>query len=267
VESIAELLIRTAACARRFLENDSRDEIARFILSRQNSDGGFRGKGAESDLYYTVFAAAGLKALGRPVPVFRLWNYVRRFGTGDELDLVHLVCLIQLRSAFPMFGRTRRHFFQSLETRRAESAYDLFLKQLAGDRLGVARLPAAPRPISLTDPTPVLAAALIVSRAPDQAAVNTLLNRVCRSGGFAATDQLNSADLLSTATALFALRTCRADLDPVRPCLEFVESLWRDSGGFVGHAADEIEDVEYTFYALLSIGCLTAKQGGVFASE
>jgi prenyltransferase beta subunit len=257
MESIADRLIRTAVCARRFLENDSRDETARFILSRRNSDGGFRGKGAESDLYYTVFAAAGLKALGRPVPVFRLWNYVRRIGTGEELDLVHLVCLIQLRSAFPMSGKTRRHFFQTLEHCRAESAYDLFLKQLAGDRLGVARLPAAPRPVSLTDPTPVLAAAVIVSRAPDQAAIKVLLNRACRSGGFAATDQLNTADLLSTATALFALRTCRADLDPVRrPCLEFVESLWRDSGGFAGHAADEIEDVEYTFYALLSIGCL-----------
>jgi prenyltransferase beta subunit len=257
MESIADRLIRTARCSRRFLENDSRDEIARFILSRQNSDGGFRGKGAESDLYYTFFAVAGLKALGRPVPVFRLWNYVRRFGTGEELDLVHLVCLIQLRSAFPMFGKTRRRFFQSLETRRVESAYDLFLKQLAGDCLGVARLPAAPRRGSLTDPTPVLAAAVIVSRAPDQAAIKGLLSRVCRSGGFAATDQLNSADLLSTATALFALRTCRADLYPVRrSCLEFIESLWRDSGGFAGHAADEIEDVEYTFYALLSIGCL-----------
>ena len=264
MESIAELLIRTAGCSRRFLENDSRDEIARFIRSRQKSVGGFRGKGAESDLYYTVFAAAGLKALGRPVPVFRLWNYVRRFGAGDGLDLVHLVCLIQLRSAFPMSGKTRRHFFQSLEHCRAESAYDLFLKQLAGDRLGIARLPAAPRPGSLTDPTPVLAAAVIVGRVPDSAAIKVLLNRVCRSGGFAATDQLNSADLLSTATALFALRKCRAGFDPVRPCLEFVESLWRDSGGFAGHAADEIEDVEYTFYALLSIGCLTAKQRILF---
>lgn len=69
-------------------------------------------------------------------------------------------------------------------------------------------------------------------------------------------EQLNTADLLSTATALFALRKCRADFDPVRPCLEFVESLWRDSGGFAGHAADDIEDVEHTFYARLSIDCL-----------
>ena len=257
MESVADRLTRTALCARRFLEKKSRDQVARFILSRQNPDGGFRGKSAESDLYYTVFAAAGLKALGAPVPALRLWKYVRRFGTGEDLDLVHLFCLIRLRTAFPMLGKTRRHFFQTLEDCRANSAYDLFLKQLAGDCLGIARLPVAPRPISLADPTPSLAAAVIINRPADQTAAEALLRRVGRNGGFAATEHLPAADLLSTATALFALRTLNTDFDSIRrPCLEFVESLWRDSGGFAGHVTDEFEDVEYTFYALLSIGCL-----------
>jgi prenyltransferase beta subunit len=257
MDSLADRLIRTAGLSRRFLEKASRAQTVRFILSRQNPDGGFRGKSAESDLYYTVFAAAGLKALGAPVPALKLWKYVRSFGAGEELDLVHLCCLIPLRSAFPMFGKTRRRFFQTLETRSAETAYDLFLKQLAGDRLGLARLPAAPRPTVLTDPTPSLAAAIIANRSADKAAAKVLLARFCSSGGFAATDRLNIADLLSTATALFALRNLHADLDLIRrPCLEFVESLWRDSGGFAGHPTDEFEDVEYTFYALLSIGCL-----------
>jgi prenyltransferase beta subunit len=257
MDSTADRLIRTASAARVFLEKESRDQVARFILSRQNPDGGFQGKSAASDLYYSFFAAAGIKALGKPVPALRLWKYVRSFGLGEELDLVHLSCLIRLRTAFPMFGKTRRHFFQALEKRPAESAYDLFLKLLASDSLGIARLPSAARPVSLTDPTPALAAAVIVHRSADKSASGILLNRFCRSGGFSATDQLNTADLLSTATALFALRTLHADLDPVRrPCLEFIESLWRDSGGFAGHVTDEVEDVEYTFYALLSVGCL-----------
>jgi len=41
MESTADRLIRTAAAARGFLEKDSRDQVARFILSRQNPDGGF----------------------------------------------------------------------------------------------------------------------------------------------------------------------------------------------------------------------------------
>ncbi len=257
MESLADRLIHAAACSRRFLEQESRSQIARFILSRQNSDGGFRGKSAESDLYYTVFAAAGLKALGWRIPAWSLWKYIRQFGSGEELDLVHLFCLIRLRAAFPMTGKTRRQLFRNMEELPADSAYDFFLKQLSGDCLGIARLPVAPRPVSLTDPTPNLAAAIVVNRTEGKVAAGVLLNRICSSGGFAATDQLNSADLLSTATALFALRILHADLDPVRrPCMEFIESLWRDSGGFAGHVTDEFEDVEYTFYALLSIGCL-----------
>ena len=257
MQSLADRLIRTAACSRRFLEKESRGEIARFILSRQNPDGGFRGKSAESDLYYTVFAAAGLQALGRRIPAWPLWRYIRQFGSGEELDLVHLFCLIRLRAAFPLTGKTRRQLFRNMEELPAKSSYDFFLKQLAGDCLSVSRLPVAPRSISLTDPTPNLAAAVIVNRPEGKVAAGVLFNRVCRSGGFAATDQLNSADLLSTATALFALRILHADLNTVRrPCMEFVESLWRDSGGFAGHVTDEFEDVEYTFYALLSLGCL-----------
>lgn len=255
--ALADRLTRTAAGARGFLERKSRRHVAGFILSRQNLDGGFRGKSAESDLYYTLFAIAGLKALGAPIPVWRLWNYLRRFGAGEQLDLVHLSCLIRLRTAFPMIGKTRRKFFQTLENKPVESAYEFFLKQIAGDSLGVARLPSAPRPVDLSCPTPGLAAAVIVNPQPEPAAAKVLFNRICPSGGFAATDHLGAADLLSTATALFALRTLNADLDLIRrPCLSYIETLWRDSGGFAGHVADEIEDVEYTFYALLSIGCL-----------
>lgn len=257
MHSLADRLSRTAAGARGFLEWKSRRHVARFILSRQNSDGGFRGKSAESDLYYTLFAIAGLKALGAPIPAWRLWNFLRKFGDGHTLDLVHLSCLIRLRTAFPMTGKTRRNLFQTLENKPAESAYDHFLKQLAGDGLGNARLPVAPQPVMLSDPTPNLAAAVIVHPPQDQSAVRALFARVCPSGGFAANDYLGTADLLSTATALFALRTLRADMDVIRrPCLSYIETLWRDSGGFSGHVADEFEDVEYTFYALLSIGCL-----------
>jgi prenyltransferase beta subunit len=257
MNSLADRLTRTASGARGFLKGKSRRQVARFIFSKQNSDGGFRGKSVESDLYYTMFAVAGLKALGAPIPVWRLWKYLRQFADGEKLDLVHLTCLIRLRTAFPMTGKTRRRFFRTLETRRAESAYDLFLKQLAGDCLGAARLPSAPRPISFSDPTPNLAAAVLVNPLPDQAVAKILFDRICPSGGFSATDYLGTADLLSTATALLALRTLRADIDLIRrPCLEYIETLWRDSGGFAGHVADELEDVEYTFYALLSIGCL-----------
>ena len=66
-------------------------------------------------------------------------------------------------------------------------------------------------------------------------------------------------DLLSTATALHALAGMQVPLAGLRePCLDFVDSLWTNRGGFYGHWSDDAIDTEYTYYALLSIGHLTA---------
>ncbi len=257
MEPISDRLIRSAACSRRFLEGDSLSKIAHFILSRKNRDGGFRGRGAESDLYYTVFAVASLKALGYPVPALAIWKYVRSFGSGDQLDLIHLVCLIRLRTAFPMLGITRSRLLRRLENHSADSAYDLFLKLLAEDYLGDADCPDEPLLVPPTDPTPSLAAAVLVNRQTDDRTQEALLDRFVESGGVAPTGGIAEPDLLSTGTAIFALTSMGTNLDAVQqPCFKYVESLWRESGGFSGHVADEFEDVEYTFYALLTIGCL-----------
>ena len=253
MESLSDRLLQSAACSRRFLEEDSRDKMADFILARQNPDGGFRGRDMVSDLYYTVFSVAALKALGNPVPLFKVWKYVRSFGMGDGLDLVHLTCLVQMRTAFPIWGTTRRRLFKRLEKHRAESAYDHFLKLLVEEGSGQDDSVQ----VSLDAPTTQLAAAVLVNRLKDKAIEEALLSRFAESGGFAPTDKMDVPDLLSTATALFALVSMGTNLDSIQqPCLKYAESLWRDSGGFSGHVADEFEDVEYTFYALLTIGCL-----------
>ncbi len=65
-------------------------------------------------------------------------------------------------------------------------------------------------------------------------------------------------DLLSTATALHALAGLQVPFDSVREaCLDFVDSLWTNSGAFYGHWHDEFLDVEYTYYALLALGHLS----------
>ena len=257
MQSFTDRLIQSAAASRAFLDRNSRLKVTDFVLSRQNPDGGFRGRGSDSDLYYTVFAAASLKALGHPVPAFRIWKYCRSFGLGEELDLAHLVCLIRLRMAFPMRRRTRRRLSEQLQKHSAASAYGLFLKLLAGDDPGAADAAHEERAVSPGDPTTTLAASLVVHRQNEDETAGILLTRAAVSGGFKPTDQIEVPDLLSTATALFALTTAGIALDEIQvPCFQFVESLWRDSGGFAGHCDDAFEDAEYTFYALLAIGCL-----------
>jgi prenyltransferase beta subunit len=253
MKSLSDRLLQTAACSRTFLEKASRDKITNFILEQQNADGGFRGRGAESDLYYTVFAVASLRALGATIPAFRIWKYARSFGMGRDLDLVHLVCLIRIRTVFPMLGASRRRLLRGLQRFESETAYMLFLKLFAD--VFQHAVPSDPLKIQLADPTPNLAAALMIENRSDVAAA--LLERTIETGGFAPSDMIKQPDLLSTATALFALICRGANLDDIqKPCILYVESLWGERGGFSGHVADEYEDVEYTFYALLSIGSL-----------
>jgi prenyltransferase beta subunit len=257
VPRLVNKLMRSAALSRTYLDKGSRSEIAHFIRSRWNKDGGVRGRDERSDMYYTVFAVICLHSLGRRFPYFRLWKYVRSFGAGESLDLIHLFCLIRLRSLFPMSGKRRNQFVTAIGNKKPESAYDMFFKVVMAEYLGGDHLPEIHLSINPSDPTTNIAAAVVVNQQPDLEAEQTLMDRYCKTGGFCAGASVVVPDLLSTATTLFALTTMNVNLDSIRqPCFEFVESLWRDSGGFAGHASDQFEDPEYTYYALLSIGCL-----------
>jgi prenyltransferase beta subunit len=106
------------------------------------------------------------------------------------------------------------------------------------------------------------AAAVLVLRhlggAPDRNAGVWLLDRCHPRGGFFASSTTPVPDLLSTATALHALSTLHLPLGGLRePCLDFVDSLWTNRGGFFGTWADDEADCEYTYYALLALGHLS----------
>lgn len=92
----------------------------------------------------------------------------------------------------------------------------------------------------------------------DAAAIAALQRCTAPSGGFFAFAGAPVPDLLSTATSLLALRSAGIRHASTSLHESFIESLWQDGGGFCGHAADHRQpDVEYTFYALLALGCCT----------
>src|SRR5258708_5423283 len=85
-----------------------------------------------------------------------------------------------------------------------------------------------------------------------------LLQRQHASGGFFAAPAAPIPDLLSTSTALHALVSVHAPLEPLREiALDFLDSLWTTRGGFVGSWADDVLDCEYTYYGLLALGHLS----------
>jgi len=84
-----------------------------------------------------------------------------------------------------------------------------------------------------------------------------LLARCHQQGGFLAMPNAPLPDLLSTANALHALAGLQVPLDRIKePCLDFIDTLWTNAGGFHGHWGDDALDCEYTFYGLLALGHL-----------
>jgi len=76
---------------------DSVDAVREFLRCHLCDDGGFQGRDGKSDLYYTVFGLEASLALDVKLPFERVVSYLRGFGTGQSLDLVHLASLVRCR--------------------------------------------------------------------------------------------------------------------------------------------------------------------------
>jgi hypothetical protein len=116
-----------------------------------------------------------------------------------------------------------------------------------------------PAPASSTNATAAAVTALSQFHIqPSGAAGDWLLARRHREGGFCAGPGVPMPDLLSTATSLHALAALERPLGEFREtCLDFIDTLWSNEGGFHGHWADDTLDCEYTYYGLLALGHLS----------
>ena len=289
-------LLNKTACALRVFGDEAVTDIADFVCSQLTAEGGFRGKTGDADLYYSVFGTACLRVLRRPLAAPTLTSYLEGFGTGDGLDLVHLSCLARCHGQLPGGGvRVRDGILgrvasfragdggYAFETRAAGSeVYAGFLACLAYESLGVALPDGAALVDSVSNArtgdgfygregaagsVPVTAAAVVLledngAQVGDKAGA-WLVAQARSGGGFGAGPEAPGADLLSTATALYALcclgKTCAA---AAARHASFVEGLWDGSGGFRGHPLGGSPDCEHTFYGLLASGCLADTMAG-----
>lgn len=291
-------MVLTAGRAGVWMQAGGAAVIERYVRGQLQSDGGFRGRSPASDLYYTVFGLSCLAALNGALPVSEVRRYLESLGGGDSLDFVHLAsgarCWAAL-SESPSTDRGRA-LLRRMEAYRAAdggyhhlevcaphgTVYGGFLAFLAYAEVGC-DMPepgtllsgirslrtgdggyanAADMAVSTTTAT---AAALLLQQwiegQGEEAAIQALLACECPSGGYLAFNGAPGSDLLSTATALYALTRAGRPPRSVEPHAEFVESLWADNGGFCGHPADPTTDCEYTFYALLALGSCVGRQG------
>ena len=255
-----------------------REKLALFVTARQLSNGGFRGRSAESDLYFSMFGAECAALLDAPVDWRRLQTYLRPFGAGNELDAVHCACLLrcwvtasptQVSLIAPLIGRLVKfqttgiytRFITELACDTAKSACpDAFFRCAIPPGESTAEL--LPDEDSLNQlATPEVAAVILLflhdGRTGDElmAPLKNLVRRVAPQGGFAATLQAPAGDLLSTAVALLALAASGTLNDTVRDsALAFVERCW--NGEAFESGLGDPPDLEYGFYGLLALGCV-----------
>ena len=288
-------LLQVARLAPRLLA-DSTELVRDFFRRQITAEGGGRDRAGQPDLYYTIFALAGMQALDVPLPVAAVESYLRRFGGGESLDFVHVSALARCWASIGLermpdnLGAT---LLRRIEAFRKDdggyegdrnaahgTAYGAFVALGAYQDLGhrpphLLKLIQALKRLETPDGAwsnvagakfgslNATAGAVILIRHlgfPVNAEVaNWLLAQAHPQGGFIAVPGAPLPDLLSTATALHALAALDVRLSSGRHerCLDFVDSLWTaGEGGFHGHWADEYVDAEYTYYGLLALGHL-----------
>jgi hypothetical protein len=273
------------------ITDDSRQRILHFIKSRQLECGGFCGRSSTADLYYTFFAMSIIAAMDGDINIESLAHYLDLSGRGENLDFIHLACLIRCRAIMgdagsgiimeqcrllEQFRSDDGGYQQSGKGALSGSVYACFIAWLtykdAGEEMpNYTGLDSCLQSFKLNDgsyandlsvksgSTTATAAAVVllselgVSTGDDT--VVQLLSRAVAGGGFIAGDDAPIPDLLSTATALYAIKRAGHDIGvDIDVHHNYVASLWNEDGGFAGNTLDSESDCEYTYYALLALG-------------
>ena len=272
----------TASLSRSKLQlGGSTQLIVDFLKSNINPDGGFKGRSDKSDLYYTVFGTEALAALGGSVDNERTLSYLDTFTDLDKLDLIHLASLVRCYanlSQGAIENSLRERLVNALERFRSEvnTVYDCFIVLGAYQDLGV-DLPDKDRLIKCiaqlsvdsggftnnpsihTGSTNATAAAMItlheLGEKIDNKHADWLISQCTNTGGFTAAPAAPMPDLLSTATALHALKVTGFDTESIKEkTLNFIDTLWTKQGSFYANWAEKTLDCEYTYYGLLALG-------------
>jgi prenyltransferase beta subunit len=267
------------------------DKTVEYIASLQNPDGGFRGRTYKSDLYYTVFAIDILLAAKADFDRDKLIGYLQGLKS-DNLDFIHLCCLIRSAATMSILEDSLKlrlmeqlkqylcsdGLYHHVQAGQNASVYGTFMAFSAAQDLNVTLVEPATLMSKLdkfrhpngsykneygqgVGTLPSTAAAMVMQsqlQMPvDKKTTDWVLDCITEEDGFAVSPRMPVADLLSTATALQALRLAKADITPIKEqCRPFVASLLQNNGGFCAISFDPAVDVEYTFYGLLAMGNL-----------
>ncbi len=271
------------------LNTEAIHTIAGFVESQRTEEDAFMDKGGKADLYYTLFGWMLCYILGIRLDSGKMTAYLAKQDK-EKLDLIHYAAYMRcLLIQQVMIKRKAGLLLQSFFTKevRALDEFDgvphndlyapytqfirLSLLEDTGNRikhkkqdmelLASYRLPDGGfmnTRDGVTATTNATVAALAVQGQligyKENEDIFYLRDLQEKSGGFAAAKASPVPDLLSTATALFTLKSY--GVLPNYPARDFIEAHWMDTGGFAATLLEDRSDVEYTFYGLLALGAI-----------
>lgn len=229
--------------------------VRQGVLAHLQADGGFRGRGGGSDAWYTAFALRCLELTGGiPAPVAaaaRTW-LARQPAAIDHRAQLDRVTIAVLTGAPPP---------RALSGPAPTGSYDAFAVAVAADLLG-RPVPAVPVD-EVPEQVPAAAAGLVALRLSGrldarrrERLVAFLVAQQQPGGGVLVHAGAPQSDLLSTATAAWALAACgRLQRADVAGLGRFAVACRRDDG-FGALPGDEASDPEYAWYGLTLLALL-----------
>lgn len=259
------------------LDEQGREEVLKFLISQQNPDGGFQDRGGQSDFYYSLFGGMMLRTVegsSQQGAILKLKQFIVRQQNSEVQGFIEKCCLVLLQKELKTGRNSQIRALVSLggsfwkERHSINLSYRSFVMFLTLDavlpirsilKFGAKRM-LTRTTVDQHSPCSEVAAKVFLQKMMDQDGSEDqelLKSFACKTGGFKAFSHLNTADMLSTAVALFALNYAGCDLRLLKPvCLDFIGQNFSD-GAFLSGDGDVTKDVEYTFYGLLALGVLS----------
>jgi len=232
---------------------------ARFLLAKQNSDGGFSGREGESDLYYTGFALRGLAVLDKLTPDVceRAAGSLRaslssRASVVDLFSLLYSCLLAHLCGGPDVFADSPADWPErvvtTLETFRTPDG-------------GYNKSPGAAAASTYHTFLVGLCYELLARSLPHSDAVaRFVLERRREDGGFVEVAQMRRSGTNPTAAGIGILQLIKGrDLpaEQIAPTVEFLVRMAGDDGGLRANDRVPLSDLLSTF-----TGCWTLAQLG-----
>jgi hypothetical protein len=257
-------MLQSARLAPRLLNNSS-DLVRRFLRDQLHAQGGFKNRAGAPDLYYTVFGLDSMLALEVSWPAAPMENYLRGFGAGDGLDLVHLACLARgwaaLRpgqqaggsgSLSPANGFTdparRQRLADLIETYRARDGGFSATGQEHGSAYGAFLVLGAYQDLQreLPDSTRL---------------IESLKSLHSPEGGWANERTLPFGTALATASALMVFEQFKIPLPEAD--LDWLQRCWHPRGGFRAAPAAPLPDLLSTAVVLHALATAGRELGSI----